>query len=931
MKNSITFLCCLFISASIHAQSGTVSGRVTDKDLGDAVFAAAVTIEGLPGIGIMTDLDGNYMLTLDPGVYNLVVSLISYETKVQEIHILPNENIVLNVSLGSVTEELGVAEVVTTIRKNSDVAMMLEKKNASIVSDGLSSQTFKKVGDSDLGGAIKRVTGVTVQNGKYVYVRGLGDRYTKTILNGMSIPGLDPDVNSVQLDIFPTAILDNVNVYKTFTPNFEGDFTGGLVNITTKNYPDSLTTQVSFGLGFNPSMHFNNDFILYDGGKFDFFGFDDGSRSIPIDIYTSIPDVVLNDPELETITRGFNSQLSAKNKVALPNGSFSITHGNSSKKDNGKTVGFTTVFNYSNQNTFYSDFQSNDFLKSTSENEYELVKQVNRIGIIGKNNVLWSALTNVSIEDSLNSYSALLLINQNAESTAARRINEDVEQNVATLHENVLTYSQRTLANMMLRGRHTRNNWTINWGNSLSYSRVYDPDFRETRISVTDGDTTLSTGNGAGIDRFWRELNEFNESFKLDIEREYGENIVFKTGALGTFKYRDFTVQAFKHRPTNLSNVSLDADSFLQEDNIWTPETGEGTYTIGNFQLANVYSAHQTIVGGYALIEQKILNAHRLIYGTRLEYANMYYTGQNSTGSERYLNEKTLDEINILPSVNFVYKINSDANFRVAFGRTVARPSFKEKSIASIYDPITKRTFIGNINLQQTDINNVDARYELFMGGLDMISFSGFYKHFNGHIELVSFETAPDNLTPRNSGTAHVFGGEFEIKKAIKETGLTLGLNTTVVRSMVDLHSVIVDNSGRSEYEVRLENLRNGEELQDHRPMGGQSPYSINSSLTYSPLESGTSLSVAYNIQGEALSIIGSGRVPDVYTLPFHSLNLNFSKTFGENEKSKFSLGIRNILNQTNALLYQSFKSNSEVFTSFNEGTIFNLKFATQI
>lgn len=124
--------------------------------------------------------------------------------------------------------------------------------------------------------------------------------------------------------------------------------------------------------------------------------------------------------------------------------------------------------------------------------------------------------------------------------------------------------------------------------------------------------------------------------------------------------------------------------------------------------------------------------------------------------------------------------------------------------------------------------------------------------------------------------------------------------------------------------------MRNGEELQDHRPMGGQSPYTINSSLTYSPLESGTSLSLAYNIQGEALSIIGSGRVPNVYTLPFHSLNLNFSKTFGENEKSKFSLGIRNILNQTNALLYQSFNSDPEVFTSFNEGTMFNFKLAKQ-
>lgn len=917
-------------SATIFAQTGTVSGTLKDVDFGDPLIGATVTIEGMQGVGTYTDLDGNYKLTLDAGVYNLVFSLISYEPKIQEIRITPGENTIVNATLGSATEELGIAEVVTTIRRNSDVAMMLEKKNATVVSDGLSSQAFKKVGDSDLGGAIKRVTGVTVQNGKYVYVRGLGDRYTKTILNGMSIPGLDPDVNSVQLDIFPTVILDNVNVYKTFSPNFEGDFTGGLVNVATKNYPDTLTTKISLGLGYNPSMHFNEDFILYNGGKFDVLGFDDGSRSLPVDKYTDIPDVVQEDPELETITRGFNPQLSAKNKTALPNGSFSVVHGNSSKRENGKTVGINTVFNYSNQNTFYSDFVSNDYLKSTSADEYSLVKQVNRNGIVGKNNVMLSALANVAIEDSLNSYSALLLINQNAETTASRRTNNDVEQNVATLHENVLTYSQRTLATMMLMGKHTRKDWKVKWGNSFSYSRVYDPDFRETRISVTDGDTTLSTGNGAGIDRFWRNLNEFNESFKFDVEREYGENVVFKAGAIGTFKLRDFSVQAFKHRPTNLSDISLDADSFLQEDNIWTPESGVGTYTIGNFQLANIYSAHQTIAGGYAMAEQKIHNAHKLIYGARIEYANMFYSGQNNTGSERYLNEKTLEEFNILPSVNFVYKINPDANFRLAAGKTVARPSFKEKSIAAIYDPITKRTFIGNIDLQQTNINNVDARYEYFMGGLDMISFSGFYKHFDGHIELVSFELAPDNLMPRNSGIAHVFGGEFEIKKAIKESGFTLGLNTSVVRSMVDLHSVIVDNEGRSEYEVRYENLRDGEELDDYRQMAGQSPFSINSSITYAPLESGTNMSVAYNIQGEALSIIGSGRVPDVYTLPFHSLNMNFSQVFGEGDKSKITLRVTNILNQTNALLYQSFNSDAEIYTSFNEGTIFNFKYARQ-
>lgn len=924
----ITTLFSVVISSFSFAQTGTVTGNLEEGEFGGPLIGANVIVEELSGVGTFTDLDGNFTLTLSPGKYTIVFSLISYEPQKYEVEVKPGEEVVVNAMLGMATEEVGTAEVVTTIRKNSEVAMMIQMKNATAVTDGISAQAFKKVGDSNLGGAIKRVTGVTVQQGKYVYVRGLGDRYTKTLLNGMSIPGLDPDVNSVQLDIFPTAVLDNVTVSKTYTPNFEGDFTGGLVNIVTKNFPDEKTTKLSLGLGYNPFMHFNEDFILYNGGKWDWLGFDDGSRALPVDLYSSIPDVVLDDPELESITRSFNSQLGAKSKTALPNYSMSISHGNSTKNDDGKIVGYNTVFNYSNQNTFYSDFQSNDFLKSTSSSDLDLAKQVKRQGVLGKNNVMWSGLINGSIQDKSNSYSALLLVNQNAESTAAQRINEDVEQNVATLHEDVLTYSQRTLVTLMLNGTHNRGDWKINWGNSLSYSRVYDPDFRETRISVTDGDTTLSTGNGAGIDRFWRNLNEINESMKIDLEKSVNENIVFKTGAVGTFKYRDFSVQAFKHRPTDLSNVSLDPNSFLAEENIWTPESGEGTYTIGNFQLANVYSAHQSIAGGYAMAEQKINNAHKLIYGARLEYANMFYSGQNSTGSERYMNEKVLEELNILPSVNFVYKINPDANFRIAAGRTVARPSFKEKSIASIYDPITKRTFIGNIDLEQTIINNVDARYEYYMGGKDMISISGFYKHFDGHIELVSFELAPDNLKPRNSGIAHVFGAEFELKKALGEGPFILGLNTSLVQSRVDLHSVVVDNEGRTEYEVRSENLRDGEEQLDYRQMAGQAPYSVNSSISYAPLESNTNFSLAYNMQGEALSIIGSGRVPDVYTQPFNSLNFNLTHSFGLEENSSLTIGVRNILNQSNTLLYKSYGAPSEIFTNYNEGVLFNFKLA---
>ncbi|MDP6909709.1 MAG: TonB-dependent receptor, partial [Flavobacteriales bacterium] len=390
--------------------------------------------------------------------------------------------------------------------------------------------------------------------------------------------------------------------------------------------------------------------------------------------------------------------------MAFPNGSFSFNHGNRVKRDNGIVLGYNTVFNYSNGRVFYKDFQSNDYLKSAVSDGEDLQRQVIRLGDVGKNTVMWSGLATGSLKMGKSNLMATILYNQSAEATAARRVNKDVEQNQSTLFENVLTYTQRTLATFLLNGSHKISKVELNWANAFSYSRVYDPDFRETRISVTDNDTSLSTGNGAGIDRFWRELNEYNESFKFDAKIPIRKNIDIKTGAIATVKMRDFSVQAFKHRPNDLSEVSADSDWYLQEDNIWSadpnsPNYRDGTYTIGNYQPSNTYEASQNVFGGYIMTEHNILSKLNLIYGVRMEYASMFYTGQNSTGSERYMNVNTLKKVNVLPALNIVYSINDKMNLRLAYGRTVARPSFKEKSIASIYDPITKRTFIGNIDL----------------------------------------------------------------------------------------------------------------------------------------------------------------------------------------------------------------------------------------
>ena len=941
MKRLLHFAFVSLLTTTAFAQEkGFLRGNLGDGEFGGPLIGATVSVPSLSSVGTTTDFDGNFSLSLEPGTYSVLLSYISFESQTHDnIVIKAGEVTRLDAVMQMATQKVEMVTIKAKAKTSSEVGALLSMKNATVVSDGLSSQTFKKVGDSNLSGAIRRVTGVTVTDGN-VFVRGLGDRYTKQLLNGMVLPGLDPDKNSVQVGIFPTAVVENVNVYKSFAPNLNGDFTGGLVDVVTKKFPEEKTTQITLGLGYTIGQTFNPDFILYTPGKTDFLGIDDGTRALGIDPEMDIPDESRVDEELESITRSFGSELAAKERMAFLNTSFSVNHGNQINKENGATFGYNVVFNYSNRNAFFEDFQANDFLKPTELSETELERQRIRIGVLGRNTVMWNALVTGSVKKGNNSYTLTALYNQSGESTATQRSNRDVEQNQSELVEDVLTYSQRTLGTIMLNGTHRVKNIDLKWGNAFSYSRVYDPDLRETRISITDGDTTLATGTGAGINRFWRDLTEFNESFKFDAKIPLRKNISISTGIINTYQTRTFEVHNYKHQTTNLSDVSIDPDWYLSDDNIWSADFGtdnfrNGTFTIGNFQLANQYEASQNVLGGYVMSEYSVAKKLNFIFGLRVEHAMMFYRGQNSDGSERYLNVNTLNEVSFLPALNIVFKATDKMNVRAGYSRTVARPSFKEKSIAEIYDPITKRTFTGNIDLNQTNIDNADIRYEYFMGGRDLIAVSGFYKHFDGHIELVAFPTEPDNMKPRNSGTAQVFGGEIELRKGLARhtsskflKGFFFAVNASIVHSMVDLNSVIVDNQGTTEFEIRENYLRDNESLSQFRPMSGQSPYAVNASLGYEIGEGRGNISLAYNVQGDQLTIIGSGRVPDVYTLSFHSLNFNAYVNLGKEKNSRITLGVMNLLDDDRTLVYRSHGAEDQFFTTFKPGRTIRLRYS---
>lgn len=936
MKKSLILALLISLSTITFAQKGFLRGKVIDAETGEGLFGATISKKGTT-TGTSADFDGNFSLPLEAGSHTIEFRFFSYETKtVSEIEITDGEVTSLDIQLGESTEQLEEVVITATQLRDNDVALMsVQKKSANTV-DGISSQAFKKLGDSNLSSAMKRVTGVSVQGGRYVYVRGLGDRYTKTTLNGMSIPGLDPERNDVQIDIFPTSILENVVVYKTYTPDLSGDFTGGMVNVETKSFPEEKTTSVSVGVGYNPKMHLNSDFVTYGGGNLDFLGFDDGTRKIPFDRFTEVPLPQQNDPVLEDLTRGFDPQMGVTRSTNLMNSSFSFNHGNQIQKEKA-TIGYGLILNYQNKSEYYENNQVGQFTVAEEADVLELNNDKFVSGPLGRNNVLWSALATGSIKFDNHEFGASLLRTQNGIKTASDRTIGDFEETGQTILQDVLSYTQRSITNNIISGKHNFDKLKLEWANSYTIASIYDPDFRITEIGVDviDENTTdysIKGGAGGQASRFFRDLQETNENFKFDLTYSLeGKNKVKFGGAL-LAKSRDFTTDNFLIRENFASKSIQDDPNWLfEEDNIWTLESDEGTYVLGDFQAANNYEARSNVYSVYAMGDMRFLNEKlRAIYGARVEKSDMFYTGENNFGTVIYDDEKTFDETDVLPALNLVYSLSENTNLRASYGKTLARPSFKEKSIAQIADPVSGVFFNGNIDLQKTVVDNFDVRYENYFGNGEMFSASAFYKKFDGHIEITRFDVATDQVAPRNIAGSFVYGFEFEFRKNLDfiTNGLSLGSNVSFSHTEVDITKVYVNEAkDRTEYDVRQNIAREGETVKDHRPMAGQAPYLINAFVNYADLDGKFNLNLSYNVQGESLSIVGAANIPDTYNRPFNALNFNASRTFGMDQRSKITFGIDNILQAKREQFFKSFGASDQVFTLFDPGTTFSIKY----
>ncbi|MFT5215160.1 MAG: TonB-dependent receptor [Glaciecola sp.] len=928
------FIVSLISLGFAYTQTGTLAGNVIDGEFLEPMAFANVLVKGTT-TGTTSDFEGKYELELESGTYTIVFSFVGYATQeISDVIIKTGEVTSLDVTLN--TNSLETIVITTSVNRNTENSVLNFQKKSVVVLDGLSAQAIKSTGASDLASAVKSIPGVSIEGGKYVYVRGLGDRYTKSILNGIDIPGLDPDRNTIQMDLFPTNILDNVIVLKSASAEYPADFTGGIIDIVTKDFPTRPEYTISLGTGYNPDMHFNDKFLTYTGSVTDFLGYDNGTRDLPIHRYQQIPGTFENKLLLNSLTNRFQKELQAKQETSNANFDFGFTLGNQYNLGDDK-IGYLATLSYKNSTTFYENRIDGAYVKNSSDSSNNNLNSVlDSKGSEGINNVILNGMLGLTYKADNAKYKLNLLHIQNGESSAGtfdQVISQDgVGGGLEPLSKNALTYTERSVTNLLLSGKHRlstdENPLNLEWKFSPTFSKVMDKDHRITPLQQSgEGDYFISPSASTFPIQLWRNLIEENWSAKIDLDKTidlFGKPAKLKFGGAYTYKFRDFSIDDYTFNISGDDSFISDGnvDNLLDSNNLWTPTTDSGTHLVfgDQFNPNDAYEGEQIIGATYFSAEFNLSEKFKTVLGIRTEFFNSYYTGQNNTTI--FDSEKILDPFDFFPSANLIYSLTDNSNLRSSYSRTTARPSFKEASVAQIFDPITNRLFIGNINLAPTYVNNFDLRYERYGESGQMFAMSGFYKDFKDPIEQAFFLQAPTQLTVDNLGSAKVYGVELEIRQRLGF--ITEGLDNLKFNANVSFIKSELTMSD-DEFDSRALAARDSENIDSERNLQGQAPFLLNFGIDYNNAEIGLQTGLFFNVQGETLEVVGIGLVPDVYTTPFESLNFTLNKSFGEKRSSSIDIKVSNILGSDRESVYKSFKAQDQIFSLRTPGTEFSL------
>lgn len=902
MQNKYFTLWLLFFATTAIAQQTGIKGIIADKTTKETLVGATVLIQGTT-TGSTTDLDGNYSITgLAPGSYNLVVSYISYKTQiVEKVKVVKNEMLQLNVDLeGNSVALEGVVISAKSKMGGTEVSMLSSMKMSNLVVSGISSQQINRSQDRDASEVIRRVPGITIMDDRFVMVRGLSQRYNTVWLNNASTPSSEADVRAFSFDVIPSSMLENIMVFKSPAPDLPADFSGAAIKIFTKNNADKNSISISYSTSYRPGVTFK-DFSNYRMSKYEWLGFDDGSRALPADFPQHLNDVT-DKTERQRLGRELDKVWTPAHSTAIPDQRFQF--GLTRRFLVGKvSVGTINSLTYSyTQNAdkvFRADYQRYDTVKDVSDTNYFFndIRNKATVKIGGLSNWLFVFGNNQKIE-------FRNLYNHQGYTQVIDRSGRDNYGGI-TIRSEELSFNSRNTYSGQLAGDHNfRNSKThFDWILGYSYADRYQPDLKRLTSTLVEDPDNQYYGQ-YGVNFSFSASPELSGRVYQDLkEHIYNGNFNFaNTFALGSFKPelkaglylekkdREFNARLIGYAIANTSKFDWGlpyqpVNVIFADSNI---NSTTGIKLDETTNKSDSYTATNDLLAAYLAFNLPFTSKLNLYTGVRMEKNNQQMHSYSSDNGSEEVNIR-IDKANFFPSANLSYKFTEKSLARISYGLTINRPEFREIAPFAFYDFEMKKLVRGNSELENASISNYDLRYEYYPSPSETFVLGVFYKDFQKPIETIEINSGSGkDYTFQNALGASNYGIELELRKSLE----SLGKKDNFLRYLKNF--MLVANASYIKSEIKLDTTKFFSS-EAKRPMQGQSPYIINLGIYYQDNAHGLMVSLLYNVIGKRIIVVGLDN-PDVYEMPRNVLDLTITKDIGKNLQIK--AGIQDILNQ---------------------------------
>jgi outer membrane receptor for ferrienterochelin and colicin len=919
MRGLLLSFAFILVSYTTTAQNGKIEGKITDAKTGLPLTGVSVSVKNSTK-GTSSDLEGRYILNVtgQTGKITLVFSYGGSVKDVEDIEVSEAKVTTQDVSL-EVKAKTGDAVIVrssTNARKETAASLITFQKTTNTVASVISAEAIKRSPDRNTGEVLKRLPGASIQEGKFLVVRGLADRYNQAMLNGVLLTSTEPDRKTFSFDLIPSSMVDNIVVNKAFVPEYPGEWAGGLVQVNTKDIPSKNFFTIQLGTGFNTQTT-GKDFYVDKVGKTSELGIDDGSRDLPASYTSKSGFDILSASEKTAIGKQLRNVWSVNSTSASPNTSLQLSGGFNGKLF-GKKVGGIFGVNYNKTNRYLNllnrlnNIDENykvDVLYNYDDDKYQ---QDIAVGAIGSFAIQFNALNKVAFKS---------LISVNSANSVVQRQGPNFDRD-ELIKGAELSYKQNTFYTVQALGEHgIFKNTKLKWYGAFNILDGFVPDQR--RITYSKSSTNaadpyravlanvLSQQSGS---RVFQSLSDYIYTAGGDVSYNFemfGQKQTLKGGYMLQIKDRLYDAKLF----ANYLPKDNDVLKQLTEDKIFASQNfGNGTDNKFAFDAIKGntfrYLANTILNAGFLQFDNQFTNKLRVVWGLRVEHFDQL-VGSVKKYDPRHTNTKVTD---FLPGVNATYKLNDKTNIRLSGSQTVVRPELRELAFLNLYDFELNLSVQGDPTLKRTKITNLDLRYELYPRAGEVFTLGVFYKNFNTPTEQFLNNTTVNfvNLTK-----ATAFGAEFEVRKKLDFSrplkNFTFQSNISYIYS-------------RAKDDV----------FQLDRPLQGQSPYVINMGILYDHQESGINATLLFNRIGERIYLIGDVGIgatsPDVYEAPRSVVDFQVAKKVLKT-KGELRLNISDILNQTqyfyqNANSKRSFQKNVDAYRFTRKfGTTFGLTF----